>query len=232
MERTLFVTGADGGLGVGFVKKFIAEGWRVFAGRFAPGSALDSFAAASGGRCTPVPLDVRSVESASEAARLVAESCTGVDLLINNAGINPDKEITLEKLDIELSRQAIDVNALGPLRVTQQFLPLLRKGSLKRIANISSEAGSITNCYRTTWFGYSMSKAGLNIQTRILQNYLGPEGFTVVAVHPGWMRSGMGAANATYAPEQSAESLYPILTGPRAAGAPQYFQWDGTQLPW
>jgi NAD(P)-dependent dehydrogenase (short-subunit alcohol dehydrogenase family) len=228
----VMVTGADSGLGLALAGKFLAEGWRVFAGRFAHGPALDSLVGQSVGRLTALGLDVRSIESVRVAADAVAAVTPSLDLLINNAGINPDRDVPLEQLDIELSRQAIDTNALGPLRVTQQFLPLLRRGTLKRIVNVSSEAGSIANCYRTSWFGYSMSKAGLNIQTRLLQNYLGKEGFTVLAVHPGWMRSGMGAADATFAPQTPAASLYPLITGPRAPDAPQFFQWDGAPLPW
>lgn len=231
MTKSVFVTGADGGLGYAFTKQFLAEGWRVCAGAFMTESPLRELAEKED-LLTTVPLDVSDMASVTRAASAVADQVDSLDLLINNAGINPDKEIVLEELDIDLSRQAIEVNALGPLRVTQQFLSLLDKGTLKRIVNVSSEAGSITNCYRTSWYGYGMSKAALNMQTRILQNYLGQRGFTVMCVHPGWMRSGMGAAEATYAPEETAASMYPLITGPRGDDAPQFFQWDGEGLPW
>lgn len=231
MSRTVFVTGADAGLGIAFVHVFLREGWRVVAGRYAGPGELDTLADTTV-RLSVVPLDVSSMESVRAAAQAVLSWTAGLDLLINNAGINPDKEIRLEDLDIELSAKAINVNALGPLRVTQQMLPHLEAGEMKRIVNISSEAGSITDCFRSSWYGYAMSKAALNMQTCILQNYLSGRGFDVMSVHPGWMRSGMGSADATYAPEQSAERLYPLITGPRGEGAPMFFQHDGKALPW
>jgi NAD(P)-dependent dehydrogenase (short-subunit alcohol dehydrogenase family) len=129
-------------------------------------------------------------------------------------------------------RDVIDVNALGPLRVTQSLLELLRRGTRKVIVNISSEAGSILRCGRKSWFGYCMSKASLNIQTRILENHLRADGFRVFSAHPGWMRTPMSAsAAAPLAPEQSAAYLYDLLVDPRP-DTPQFVQYDGSEHPW
>jgi NAD(P)-dependent dehydrogenase (short-subunit alcohol dehydrogenase family) len=225
------VTGADHGLGRAFVEKFLGEGFRVFAGCHRlerdGASARDH-----GSELTEVPLDVRSAASVAAAAAAVRARSESLDLLINNAGINPDKEIPLEALELEMVRDVIDVNALGPLRVTQRFLPLLRRGERKVIVNISSEAGSLARCGRKSWFGYCMSKAALNMQTRILENYLREQGFRVFCVHPGWMRTPMSAASeAPLAPEESAAHIYALVAHPRAE-TPQFVQYDGTEHPW
>jgi NAD(P)-dependent dehydrogenase (short-subunit alcohol dehydrogenase family) len=100
-----------------------------------------------------------------------------------------------------------DVNALGPLRVVEAFLPLLERGQGKRLCFVSSEAGSIARARRTSWFGYCMSKAALNMAVKILFNDLRPRGYTFRLYHPGWIRSYMsGEKNmeATLEPEEAA----------------------------
>lgn len=74
----------------------------------------------------------------------------------------------------------------------------------KVIVNISSEAGSIGECWRDREFDYCMSKAALNMQSVLLQKYLKSEGIKVLAIHPGWMRTDMGGAEADISPDTSA----------------------------
>jgi NAD(P)-dependent dehydrogenase (short-subunit alcohol dehydrogenase family) len=100
-----------------------------------------------------------------------------------------------------------DVNALGPLRVVEAFLPLTQRSDMKRLAFISSEAGSINRSERKGWFGYCMSKTALNMAAGILFNRLRPEGYTFRLYYPGWMRTYMRGAKATQGdmePEEAA----------------------------
>ncbi|MBD3344072.1 MAG: SDR family NAD(P)-dependent oxidoreductase [Chitinivibrionales bacterium] len=228
-KGAVLITGTDSGLGLAFVRKFLSENWIVFAGWIVSDSPVTNI---DNPALFPVILDVTDLQSIKAARNEILKHTRSLDILINNAGINPDKDITLEKLEFDMVQQVLDVNAVGPLRVTQQFVGLLRKGSYKRIVNISSEAGSIIDCRRKSWFGYSMSKAALNMQTRLLQNYLGPKGFSVYSAHPGWMRSGMGSPLAAFAPRESADRLYESITGPGNDDTPQFFQLDGESMRW
>jgi NAD(P)-dependent dehydrogenase (short-subunit alcohol dehydrogenase family) len=232
MDRSVFITGAGMGLGLSFTKKFLSEGWTVFAGALEPSPALEALRQDHERGLVVTGLDVRSDDSVAAARDAVSGRTESLDMLINNAGINPGKDTPLEELDFRLVSEAIDVNALGPLRVAKAFLPLLESGGFKRIVEVSSEAGSITDCTRTAWFGYCMSKASLNMQGRILQNYLGPRGFTVLMVHPGWMRTNMAGPEATYDPDESAGMLYPRITCPADGIGARYFQYDGKPLNW
>ncbi|MBD3321182.1 MAG: SDR family NAD(P)-dependent oxidoreductase [Chitinivibrionales bacterium] len=228
-KGTILITGTDSGLGLAFVHKFLSENWIVFAGWILPDSPVRKIDSSA---LFPVCLDVTDLKSIKTARSEILKRTQSLDILINNAGINPDKDIPLEKLDFDMVQRVLNVNAVGPLRITQQFVGLLRKGSLKRIVNISSEAGSIIDCRRKSWFGYSMSKAALNMQTRLLQNYLGPKGFSVYSAHPGWMRSGMGSPLAAFAPEESADRLYESILEPSRKNKPQFFQLDGKPMRW
>ncbi len=210
MIKTVFITGADKGLGFSLVQRFLRAGAHVFAGLHQANSDLSYLAKSFPKTLTPISLDVTQLESVSQAANTVAKLVPALDVLINNAGVMLENRTPL--LELDLARlplfETLDVNTFGPLRMVQQFLPLLEKSDHKLILNISSEAGSITDCWRESEFAYSMSKAALNMQSRILQNYLKPRGFKLLAVHPGWMRTDMGGADADINADEAAEGIF------------------------
>jgi NAD(P)-dependent dehydrogenase (short-subunit alcohol dehydrogenase family) len=210
MIRSVFITGADKGLGFSLVQQFLHAGARVFAGQYQANGNLSDLAKSFPQVLTPIPLDVTQLDSVSQAADTVAKLVPALDVLINNAGVMLETRTPL--LELDLARlplfETLDVNTFGPLRMVQQFLPLLEKGDHKIILNVSSEAGSIANCWRESEFAYSMSKAALNMQSKILQNHLKPRGFKILAVHPGWMRTDMGGADADINPDEAAKSIF------------------------
>ncbi len=210
MIKTVFISGADKGLGFSLVQRFLHEGVRVFAGQYQAKSDLSDLAKSFPKALTQIPLDVTQLDSVSQAADIVAKLVPALDVLINNAGVMLETRTPLSELDLARLPlfEALDVNTFGPLRMVQQFLPLLEKGDHKLILNISSEAGSITDCWRESEFAYSMSKAALNMQSKILQNHLKPRGFKILAVHPGWMRTDMGGAQADISPDEAADGIF------------------------
>jgi NAD(P)-dependent dehydrogenase (short-subunit alcohol dehydrogenase family) len=232
MARNVFITGANRGLGQSLVEKFLAEGWNVFAGERPLDKAATKVVDASAA-LTRVGLDVVDTASVARAARHVAERARGLDVLINNAAVNPspDSDAPIGELDFEAIRYTFDVNAVGPLRVIQEFLPLLERGSRKLIINVSSEAGSIQRSGRERTYGYCMSKAAMNMQTTILQNALKGKGFNVISIHPGWMRTQMGGKNAALDPRESAEGMYRIIDTADAS-TPRFVVYDGEPYPW
>jgi NAD(P)-dependent dehydrogenase (short-subunit alcohol dehydrogenase family) len=221
MERNVFVTGGDRGLGLALCAGLLEQGWQVWAGQYMPDwPELSTLAGEYPQALRIVPLDVRSVESAQAAAQAVAAQTDHVDVLINNAGVASPTSLRAirEPQDYAEMHRLYDVNALGPLRIVEAFLPLMDRGSLKRLCFVSSEAGSIARAKRTSWFGYCMSKAALNMATKLLFNDLRPQGYTFRVYHPGWIRSYMGgkkSTEATFEPEEAAARAIPTLLGQR-----------------
>jgi NAD(P)-dependent dehydrogenase (short-subunit alcohol dehydrogenase family) len=234
MADTVFITGADKGLGHSLAARFLREGSRVYAGLHRPETASPDLGRSFPESYFPIPLDVASLDSVRAAAELVAESAGALDLLINNAGVLLEARAPLAGIDLSSYplRETMDVNAFGPLRVARHFLPLLEKGGRKLVINISSEAGSIADCWRESEFAYSMSKAALNMLSRILQNHLGPRGFKVLAVHPGWMRTDMGGAAADIEADEAAEGVYRLALREWGPDDPIYMDYRGRPLPW
>lgn len=235
MDKTVFITGADKGLGRSLAERFLRGGFQVFAGIYSSGANLKGLAEQCPGMLALVPLNVTDLSSVKRAAEGVSTSIPALDILINNAAVYPDKPPKpLEELDFTLDyfQQTMDVNAFGPLRVIQQFLPLLGKGQRKLIANISSEAGSISACYRKAEYSYCMSKSALNMGSKILQNALQPRGFKVLAIQPGWMRTDMGGQEADIHPDDSAEDIFNLLMRPWNPDDEIYMDRFGKTLPW
>ncbi len=194
MQPTALITGADRGLGFALAVDLLEQGWRVFAGQYLPEwPALSQLARQYPDLLQVVALDVSRMDSVQAAEQAVAAATDHLDVLINNAGVISDTaEHTIRQAqDYAEMHRLYDVNALGPLRVVEAFLPLLDRGQLKRLCFVSSEAGSIKRSRRIAWYGYCMSKAALNMAVKNLFNHLGPQGYIFRLYHPGWMRTYM-----------------------------------------
>jgi NAD(P)-dependent dehydrogenase (short-subunit alcohol dehydrogenase family) len=212
----VYITGTDRGLGLALAAKFLDVGYRVFAGKYGiDGAGLDELQKRFCEQLEIVPLDVGSDQSVAEAARIVSQKTRSLDLLINNAAIYGDKDTTLTgQLDFEDMLRVYNVNALGPLRVTHSVLSLLRLGEMKRIINISSEAGSMSarlHSREKRRYAYCGSKAALNIQSIIVQNHVVEFGIRVTLIDPGWLRTylatGKKNTTAPTEPDESAAKL-------------------------
>lgn len=155
-------------------------------------------------------MDVADDASVQKAAGEYREMRNGLDGIVNNAGILIEREKTIEDLDLSAMQISFGVNTIGPMRVVQQFLPILYEGSRQVIVNISSEAGTIINAFPTN-YPYSMSKTALNMFSERLREYLKEKDIQVYAVHPGWMRTNMGGNDAPADPRDIASGIVDIL---------------------
>lgn len=211
MKRIAFVTGADRGLGFALCERLLEHNWIVFAGQYMPEwPELEALSVRYPARLHSVPLDVSSEQSAQAAAQTVGGLVGHVDLLVSNAGVTtPAMHASLrEPQDYSEMHRLYDVNTLGALRIVEAFLPLLDRGEMKRLCFVSSEAGSIERCQRESWYGYTMSKAALNMAVKTMFNHLRPAGYTFRLYHPGWLRTYMGGTKSTRGdmePEEAAE---------------------------
>jgi NAD(P)-dependent dehydrogenase (short-subunit alcohol dehydrogenase family) len=212
--KTIFVTGADRGLGAGITKLLLAAGHRVFAGQYMPQwTELAGMKELYPSLLSIVPLDVGDMESVLSAAKAAQKECEALDVLVNNAAIAPknSRNTIREGQDYDGIMQAFNVNTLGYLRTTEAFLPLLDRGAGKRLCYVSSEAGSIARSNRPHMYGYCMSKAALNMGASILFNSLRPDGYTFRLYYPGWIRSYMGGTKSEQGELEPDEAAAPAV---------------------
>ena len=207
----------------------------MFAGVHRSSAEITRLCEVDPSRLTIIDLDVSEPDAIRSAAASVGRYTDSLDVLVNNAGVHMEDQLTpLEKLDFDDGHleESMAVNAFGPLRVVQAFLPLLVESACRRVVNITSEAGSIDACWRDREFAYSMSKSAANMATRLLSNYLTGRGFSVLAVHPGWIRSDMGGPAADLSPAEAAAKVSRIVRGPLPENGAIYIDYRGNTLPW
>ena len=169
-KKEVLITGGDAGLGLSLVKCFLQGGYEVFAGVYKSAVKLNRSIEEYADSLRLIPLNVADMDSVCNAANQVTRLTAALDIVINNAGIHlENSKWSLEQLDFTDGhlQHTMDINAFELLRVVQQFLPLLERGGQKLIVNISSEAGSIADCRRENQFAYCMSKATLNMQSKV-----------------------------------------------------------------
>ena len=240
-SRHCLVTGANRGLGLAFVQHLLAKDaaavqTHVIATCRHPGKAgaLNALAGEHPGRLHVLPLDVADPRAIAELVRellLLADDGDHdrLDLLVNCAGVLHSGErfgsVGAANLD-----DSFRTNAMGPFLLTQALASRLRDGA--RVANISSELGSIAGLAHFGTPSYNISKAAQNMATALLADALRARGVIVVALHPGWVQTDMGGADATVTPAQSAAGLLRVLAGLKSKDSGSFLDWRGQPLAW
>jgi NAD(P)-dependent dehydrogenase (short-subunit alcohol dehydrogenase family) len=226
------VTGANRGIGREMARQLAAKGLRVVAAAREESTAKDAAEslAEEGGRVEGLVLDVSDSASIAHAACEFAERFDRLDVLVNNAGIYPDKGYTILTAPRELFARTLQTNTLGPIEVVQQFLPSLRKSPAARIINMSSGYGQLDDLSANV-SAYCLSKLALNGVTIMLAQALAAEGIAVNSVCPGWVRTDMGGAEAPRSVEEGADTAVWLATEADKSLTGKFFR-DRAEISW
>jgi len=233
-DLRVLVTGANRGLGLEFVRQYAGAGARVFAGCRDPEGAnsLQELVAQHPERVSVHALDVRERDSIDAVVEQIAADGPGhLDLLINNAGVSPRGE-EFDNIDAEDMLEALRVNTVSPLIVAQRCRQLLAAAPAPRIVNISSSMGSLAKKDYGRHYSYGASKAALNMITRAAACDLADDGIIVVSLHPGWVQTDLGGAEATLSPRESVEGMIGVIDGLKPADSGRFITWSGEDHPW
>ena len=229
--RVALVTGGNRGIGFEVCRQLAGLGFVVWlTARDLAKAEMAARRLRAAGTIEPLMLDVSDSGSIQKAAAEVASRYSYLDVLVNNAGINYDTWETVENADIDRTViETITTNLLGPWRVCQAFLPLLRKSSAGRVVNVSSESGSLASMSAGPP-AYQVTKAALNAMTRTLAGELGNTHILVNAVCPGWVATDMGGGGGRPVVDGAAGIVW-AATLPSNGPTGGFFR-DGKPLPW
>lgn len=234
--RSVFITGANRGLGKGFVEFFLNDGFLVFAG------ARDILSfdklLTENKYLIPVSIDISDDDSIYKAFEIISNRTETLDYLINNAGLNKDsatnnhKELVcnLDKLDRSSLLKMFDVNTVSPLMIVKIFSPIL-KSNPSFVVNISSARGSYNdeNPNSNGNYGYRASKTALNMMTYCSLFDL-PKNIKIFAVHPGNVQTDMNPTG-TDKPMHQAEQIIKISENWNDEFNGKFLRFDGTIYP-
>jgi len=242
--KVALVTGAHKGLGLAWCKLLANEGYTVLltARNISDAQNAATSIADEPQKIFPFALDVADEMQIQKLAEKVKQDFGRLDLLINNAGVNPkdfsdkskrDEAFYLDALKAETLLEVIRVNSVAPLLMVKHFRALLRAAEQPMVLNISSWLGSVTQLSFAGHYGYTGSKNLLNIWNKSMAEELRKDGIISVNVNPGWVSTAMGGKNATFTPEQAVEQLMvQVVKKASLAQSGMFRNYDGTIHPW
>jgi NAD(P)-dependent dehydrogenase (short-subunit alcohol dehydrogenase family) len=217
----ILITGANRGIGLALTNLYCAQGHDVIG---VVRSSLNPLSQT--GLRIISGIDVRNDSDVNTLAKKL--NGTPIDLLIHNAGLLvPDDIGDVQLVDVQ---KQFEVNALGPLRVTQTLLPCLGENS--KIAIITSRLGSMSDNSSGGYYGYRMSKAVVNAFGVSLANDLKPHGIAVAILHPGFVRTDMTGGHGQVEADESAAGLAKRIEELSIETSGQFLHMNGEHLAW
>ena len=239
----MLITGGNRGLGLEFVKQYLADGWHVIASCRVPdkADALIALQADAGDRLEIEMLDVDDDKSVAILAEKL--NARAIDLLINNAGTidkqaygtaayddvdDPDPGT----YDFDEWRRVMDTNLLGPMSVTSAFVEHMVRAENAVLVMMGSGLSSIANTLHPGRYSYRTSKAALNMAMRGIAAWLKSKNITTVTISPGWTKTGLGGPNAINTVDNSVQGMRKVIAGLSLEDAGRFINFDGEEIPW
>jgi NAD(P)-dependent dehydrogenase (short-subunit alcohol dehydrogenase family) len=232
-KRTAVVTGGNRGLGFECCRQLAERGLTVVLTARDPRQAEDAARRLAGdaGDVVPHVLDVNDRASVEALVRFLEGQGSGVDVLVNNAGIMDGRDSrSIVDADLDAMQAIVETNTWGAIRVARALAPGMRARGYGRIVNVSSGLGQLSDM-GAGWPGYRISKAALNAATRILAAEVAGTNVLVNAVSPGWARTDMGGAGAPRSAAEGAAGIVWAATLPDGGPTGGFFE-DGKPLGW
>ncbi|XP_067386245.1 C-signal-like [Emydura macquarii macquarii] len=250
--QSILVTGGNRGIGLELVKQLVERPnppeWLFAACRDPEGARAQELKNLASKHPNIVILQLEATDPGSiqTAAKKVEAHLggSGLNLLINNAGVMP--ESTLESATPADMLDVYKINLVGPMLITQAFLPLLKKaaqGSSQTglscgkaaIINMSTIGGSIGNAPSMSTFqviSYRCSKIALNMLTRCQSLGYKEDGILCTALHPGWVKTELGTAKAELTVDESVRGILKVLSSLSEKHHGIVVNWEGRTVPW
>jgi len=229
---SVLITGANRGIGLEFARQYATDGWRVYACCRDPENAhdLQALKKSPGLNVSLHDMDIDDHAAIDAvAAELAGEE---IDILINNAGVSGNRAAGIGTMDYQSLTDTLHTNALGPMKVTEAFAENVADSYLKLVVMVSSRMGSVADTTSGGSLIYRTSKAALNMIMKCLALELKLKGLTLVAVHPGWVRTDMGGDAATLTAAESVAAMRTLFYQLRITDSGKFYNYDGLELPW
>ncbi len=234
---TVFITGANRGIGLEFARQYAADGWRVIATCRTPAAARELNALAEAHDNLVVEqLDVTDHARIAALAEQLKEQ--PIDLLLNNAAMLGElPEQTFGSLSYDAFQQVMAVNVFGPLRLAEALVEQVAVSEQKKIVALTSGLGSMTLTTRMgRFYNYRSSKAALNMAMRALRADLRKRGIVVGLISPGMVQTRMLAASGYRGPAltsaESVSGMRAVIAAMNSADDGVIINHDGEVIPW
>jgi NAD(P)-dependent dehydrogenase (short-subunit alcohol dehydrogenase family) len=241
-RRIALVTGANRGLGFEAARQLGRRGLLVLLGcrdsKRGEAAAVELRREHLDVQC--IQIDVADPALVAALAERLERQYGRLDVLVNNAGILPDRGWPVVKENLPEASAfaaslptlllAIETNALGAFLMCQACIPLMQRHGCGRVVNVSTTMGQLTTM-GGGWPAYRLSKAALNAVTRVFAAETAGTGVLVNSVNPGWVRTEMGGPDAPLSLQEGADSIVWAATLPDHGPSGQFLQ-NREAIPW
>jgi NAD(P)-dependent dehydrogenase (short-subunit alcohol dehydrogenase family) len=234
---TVFVTGANRGLGYEHVKQYAHKGWKIIACAREPEKAnkLQELCAEYGDNFIIEQLDVVNHQDIDKLSRKFKN--TPIDILINNAGTSGPLGMpgamayqTIDNMDYEIWRNILEVNLLSPFKVATAFHDHIAQSEKKLLVMMSSDLGSVEQNTFGGFYSYRASKAALNIISKGMS--VDWKDLSVVALAPGWCKTYLGGEEAEIQPDESVEKQQDMFEKITSKNSGMFLDRFGKEVSW
>ena len=230
-NQTVLIVGASRGLGHAMAAEFLKKGWNVI-GTVRDGSTrtlLHDLADEYAGRVDIEVLDICEPDQIKALKKRL--SGRTLDILFVNAGTtNRDPTQTIGEVSTEEFMRVMQTNALAPMRVVESLKPHVAPTGI--IGVMSSGQGSIGNNEKGGRELYRGSKAALNMFMRSFAARHADSSRAMVVMAPGWIRTALGGADATFSMDDNIPPLVDTLLSKQGTPGLQYVDYLDRPVPW
>ena len=226
--KSALVVGASRGLGLGLVRELLARGWRVTATVRTSSVDLERLRSEGAGRLIVESLDITDPAQAMALAARLGDS--RFDLLFLNAGILVGRGMALRDVPDRDIATIFLTNAISPIRLADALLQFVKPGGM--IAFMSSILGSIGTNDDGRAELYRASKAALNSLFRSFRARHAGANLTMLALHPGVVRTSMGGPSAPLDIETSVRGVADVIAARWGTGGQAFVDYRNEVIPW
>ena len=234
---TVFVTGANRGLGYEHVKQYAHKGWKVIACAREPESAIElqKLHAEYGDNFIIEQLDVVNHQDIDRLSRKFKS--LPIDVLINNAGTTGPLGVPgamdyqkIDSMDYKIWREILEVNLISPFKVATAFHDHIAHSEKRLLIMMSSDLGSVEQNTFGGFYSYRASKAALNIISKGMSvDWLD---LTVIALAPGWCKTYLGGEEAEIYPDESVNNQQEMFEKIVSNNSGMFLDRFGKEVPW
>jgi len=230
--KNVLITGANRGLGLGFVKKFLEKNVKVFCTtrNISKSNELMKYQTKYPNNLEICELDLIAENSSNVLSNFLGDN--PVDTFISNAGVIGSSIQHFKGVSSNSWLEVLKINLIAPLLITQSIVRNIEISNEKKVYFISSKVGSIDDNRGGGMYIYRSSKTALNQVVKSLSIDLKPLGISVISLHPGWVRTDMGGPNALISVDQSIDGMMSVISSTNIKNSGQFLNYDGNKIPW
>ena len=230
--RNVLITGTNRGLGLGLTRKFLSNNFTVLATcrNLNSSPELQKLRKIFGAKLRVCEVDLNDEDASQQISDFTGDRC--LDYFVGNAGIIGPNDQSFGSINEKNWFNTLKINLISPFLISQKLLANIKDSKEKKIFFMSSKVGSIADNRAGGMYIYRSSKTALNQIIKSMSIDLYHYNISVIALHPGWVKTQMGGPNALISVEESVNNMFETMKNSSINSTGKFLNYDGNEIPW